>query len=224
MRVDADDNDLTHGLARESVVLLCAGASQRMGTPKGLLDYFGKPWLREQLLRLQHCGLQHCIVVLGAASDRYLSEVAELTQNGHGVFAIDVALNPDWKTGPFSSVLAGLAHPTLRNKNGCFVHLIDVPVPNATVWVSLLQTMRANAQAFAASPTFDEHGGHPVYLKQKLREQLLAVPLTSPDARLDVQLRKLGELHARVPVETHDILTNFNTPDEWDAFKHHKQD
>lgn len=201
-----------------SVVLLAAGASSRMGTPKGLLDYFGKSWLREQLERLKNIGLQHCVVVIGAGHEQYLNEIAKIRENFPSDFTIDIAFNEHWTIGPFSSVLTGLSHLSITNKKGCFIHLIDVPICEKFVWIDLVRNLEFT-NASAASPTYEGNGGHPVYLSKEFCHHLVAVSLTNADARLDHQLRRLGNKHIRLPFETSLTVDNFNTPEQWVAFK-----
>src|SRR4051812_17142492 len=83
------------------VILLAAGNSSRMGTPKGLLDFQGRPWICEQILRLEHIGLHDILIILGFHLTQYLG-VIPATQNS------SVYVNPNPQRGPFSSLVMGL--------------------------------------------------------------------------------------------------------------------
>ncbi|AFZ44539.1 hypothetical protein PCC7418_2391 [Halothece sp. PCC 7418] len=82
------------------IVILAAGASTRLGQPKQLLPYQGKP-LIEQITTVavaSHC--QPIVVVLGA----YRSQIApKLSQ-----YNIHIAFNQQWSTGMASSLQCGL--------------------------------------------------------------------------------------------------------------------
>ena len=54
--------------AKYGVVILAAGASTRMGTPKQLLDYQGQPLLRHAAEVALATSCQRVIVVLGCRS------------------------------------------------------------------------------------------------------------------------------------------------------------
>src|SRR5688572_20706140 len=66
----------------KTCLLLCGGKSSRMGQPKGLLDYFGRPWLVEQLYRLKKVGMSSVTVLLGYGSDEYFVKIPQLRQVG----------------------------------------------------------------------------------------------------------------------------------------------
>src|SRR5207237_400416 len=55
--------------------LLAGGQSLRMGSPKGLLDYEGQPWLLEQLKRFEQAGGKRVVVVLGFFAEDYQKKI-----------------------------------------------------------------------------------------------------------------------------------------------------
>ena len=57
------------------LILLAGGRSSRMGTPKGLLDYQGHPWLVEQLLRFKAASGRQAIIVLGFHQALYFEQI-----------------------------------------------------------------------------------------------------------------------------------------------------
>ena len=57
------------------LILLAGGRSSRMGTPKGLLDYQGHPWLVEQLRRFKAASGKRAIIVLGFHQAPYFEQI-----------------------------------------------------------------------------------------------------------------------------------------------------
>ena len=55
---------------KTTALLLAAGESARMGTPKALLEWGGRPLLGHQLAVLQKSRVDECIVVLGREAAR----------------------------------------------------------------------------------------------------------------------------------------------------------
>jgi molybdenum cofactor cytidylyltransferase len=79
------------------VIILAAGESKRMGTPKGLLDYQGAPFLQYQIKKIQEIPLANIIVVLGKDKEEYLEKIPNLND-------CIVVTNPNPYRGIFSSI------------------------------------------------------------------------------------------------------------------------
>jgi molybdenum cofactor cytidylyltransferase len=77
-------------------VVLAAGESKRLGSPKQLLTYQGISFLRWTTLRALECGFSHLYVVLGYKAALLANEVADLPVN--------IIINPDWEAGQSTSV------------------------------------------------------------------------------------------------------------------------
>src|ERR1700744_2560695 len=78
------------------VIILAAGASTRMGSPKQMLKVEGVPLLRRAASVATGAGLEPVIIVLGANAELLRSAVVGMKA--------DVALNADWQTGMASSI------------------------------------------------------------------------------------------------------------------------
>ena len=87
--------------ARVAVILLAAGGSTRLGSPKQLLVYEGKSLLRRAAESALTWGRKPAVVVLGAGSERLRQEVEGLE--------VVVVENPAWEQGMGGSVRRGMA-------------------------------------------------------------------------------------------------------------------
>jgi molybdenum cofactor cytidylyltransferase len=204
------------------MILLAAGRSSRMGAPKGLLPFGGRPWLLEQLSGFRKAGGREAIVVLGFHREAYEERIPwlkdaltrPLWEEG---LKIAVVVNPAPEQGPFSSLLCALAAMGPRKRPAYFVLPLDVPCPGREVWEKLAQAF--NPPLSAIIPRFQNRGGHPVLLSAVFLDRLNEIPATDPNARLDFQIRALPlEDIAYVDVQDPRIGLNLNTPEAFARF------
>lgn len=126
-----------------TAIILCAGGSTRMGTPKGLLDVAGTPLLVAHVAAARAAGLAVRVVLGSRAEDHQRVLPA----------GVDVVLNPAWATTGMAESLA------LALVDGpCLVTPVDVPPPRAATLRALLEG------AGDAVPTWSGEDGHPVRL------------------------------------------------------------
>ena len=88
------------GVAEVGAVILAAGSSSRMGSPKQILPFRGMSLLRRTALAALDAECFPVIVVTGA--------YAELSRRELDGLDVREALNPRWETGMASSIGAGL--------------------------------------------------------------------------------------------------------------------
>jgi xanthine/CO dehydrogenase XdhC/CoxF family maturation factor/CTP:molybdopterin cytidylyltransferase MocA len=87
------------GSVHVGAVILAAGSSSRMGSPKQILQFRGKSLLRRAALAALGAGCFPVVVVTGAN--------AELSRRELDGLDVREALNPRWETGMASSIGAG---------------------------------------------------------------------------------------------------------------------
>lgn len=150
-------------------VVLAAGASRRMGRPKGLLEVAGVPLLRAHVEALAGAGLE-VSVVLGAHADSYLPVLPA---------GVEVVVNELWSSTEMKhSVALGL-----RGKGVVLLTPVDVPPARLETIAALLQGTGD------AVPTWNGVRGHPVRLDPphadvRLDQRLQSareVPVADPD-------------------------------------------
>jgi molybdenum cofactor cytidylyltransferase len=184
------------------VVVLAAGRSSRMGEPKGLVSFCGRPWILAQLDAVERAG-GRVVLVLGADRERYLQALPDLAQR------VRLTFNDDPDRGPFSSLQCGLSVVAASGADAlAFVLPVDVPAAYPAVWGALRAALGG---ADAAIPELDGRGGHPVLLSPATVAHLLARPAGS---RLDVELAALPRV-LRVPVSDPRVRLNLNAPQDW---------
>ncbi len=195
------------------LILLAGGKSERMGQPKGLLSWEGRPWLLYQLDAYRRAGGRRAVVVLGYNAEAYFTALPELyggNESFRGSLRLTACVNrrPEW--GPFSSVQAGLDHLSAENHPRVFFMAVDRPAPTPGTWRRLCEA----GDISMAYPIHGEKKGHPVLLSSAFAEQVLRTP--PEGARMDILRENLPSGMCR-PIETDDPLTgaNLNTPEDW---------
>ena len=92
---------------RTTALLLAAGESARMGTPKALLEWGGRPLLGHQLAVLQRSRVDECIVVLGREAGRLGGLVQPLLRPGWKARAVVNPRPADGKSSASRVVVCG---------------------------------------------------------------------------------------------------------------------
>ncbi len=152
-------------------VILAAGASSRMGSPKPLLDLAGKPALARILEACRGAALEKPVVVLGHAADGI--------RKGVDLTGATVVLNPAPERGMTSSLQEGLkALPP--DARGFLIYPADYPLVTWKELVLLEERFEHDHRHHVYIPTFEGRRGHPVACDRALAGEFLALPPESP--------------------------------------------
>ena len=103
-------------------LILAAGASKRMGSPKALLPWGPKNVLRQVVGEVRAAGLGEVLLVTGAHREALQEEAKPLEIPTH--------YNPDWQSGMGSSLSTGLREVSRRYPQAAalLVVLVDQPL------------------------------------------------------------------------------------------------
>ncbi len=182
-------------------VILSAGESSRMGSPKALLAYRGTTFL-EHLVNLLQGRVEPLLVVLGHDADRIRAAV-------HLPPQVRVLLNQDYRLGQLSSLQTAIRALEGSPVSGLLVVPVDHPAVEPEVVAALLKTFAAE-QPEVLVPTFEGRRGHPVIFSLRLFAELLAAPL-GEGARAVVRRHAAREL----PVNHAGILADIDDPESY---------
>jgi molybdenum cofactor cytidylyltransferase len=186
-----------------AAIILAAGASERMGYPKPLLPYRGRPFLTGILDAAFASGIDLRVVVLGYYADKIKQEL--------DLSGVIVTTNEDLESGPIGSIRAGIRALAPHSVEAALVWPVDRPhVPVATV-AALLDAYRETHRAIVA-PVFQGRRGHPVLFARSVFDELLAAP---DDQGARYVVRRDPTRVATVEVADSSVLEDFNTPDDY---------
>jgi len=150
-----------------AAVILSGGASSRMGSPKALLPYQGRPFLEHLLEVTSHRSIGVRRVVLGAHAEP-IAKVVDLK-------ADEIVINEDWEKGQLSSVQAALRSLPPKT-DGILLCLIDHPLISAMLVQELIEQFYKSKKPIVL-PVYEGRRGHPVIFSSSLYDELLHAPL-----------------------------------------------
>jgi molybdenum cofactor cytidylyltransferase len=177
----------------KALVILAAGASRRMGTPKALLPWAGSTMVEYAIEQARLATVTDVVVVLGPATQHLRLDAVTV-------------VNPEPETGRSTSIRLGAA--ALEDEvESVVVQSVDQPVPN-----TVLECLLA-AGGEVAIPTYQGRRGHPVCFAGALLRELREV------SELDEGLRAVVRRHTvtEVPVDTESVVWNLNDPGAYAA-------
>jgi molybdenum cofactor cytidylyltransferase len=199
MTSSSDNSRAALGLQEIALLVLAAGRSTRMGSPKALVEFEGRPLLEHLLAPpwLQEFG--DVVVVLGHHADALRPVVARL-----GYRRI---VNPDPDRGRTGSVHVGLR--ALRAAvRAVFVQPVDCPIILPQTYLALAAAI---GSADVAIPIYRGKHGHPPLLSVKIIPQILAAGPDEPLREL-LQAREVG--YRLVEVDDPGVLLNIDRPED----------
>ena len=184
-------------------VVLAAGASTRMGSPKALvLLPDGSRALDRIVAACREGGCDPVLVVTGSDA-----EAVGAAARAAGAMEVE---NPSWARGRSTSVKAALPHLPAGTQ-GILLFPVDHPLVEALVVRALLEAAAAHPGASAVVPVHGERRGHPVVLAASLFPEIAGL---GDDEPLRDVVRRAGSAVLEVPVESDSVLRNLDRPED----------
>jgi len=188
-------------------VVLSAGESSRMGSPKALLPISGMPFIEEIVRALKGTKVDDIIVVVGHHAAEIQERIAHLP--------ITVVVNEDYKKGQLSSLVAALRSLQSRTDSakidGLLVHLVDHPFISPPLVDEMIDRFYQSRKLIVV-PRCRGRRGHPVLFSRALFSELLRTPVDQ-GAKAVVHAHRDQTLE--VETEYEGVTIDIDTPEEY---------
>lgn len=193
-----------------AAIVLAAGESTRMGTPKALLrDGDGHPFVVRVARTFHAAGIDEVIVVTGTHHDAIVAAL-----EGDRVAAMPrVVRNADPARGQLSSLWVGVDAAGHANLEAILMTLVDVPMVKETTVRAVVDAWRRHRPPIVR-PAIGERHGHPVLFDRAVFDELRRAPLAG-GAKAVVHAHE-GSL-VNVEVDDEGCVTDVDTPADYDA-------
>lgn len=166
MKEIEDITENTGIITKYGIVLLAAGGSIRLGTPKQLLRYRNMSLLHHAVMVADRSNAHEIIVVLGSNADLLEKEIIG-TNAG-------IIVNADWEEGMGGSIACGLKELIKKEPsvNGAIFMLCDQPFVTSDLLNELIGTHQKTGKKIVTS-NYDGTPGPPAFFGRKFFRQLL---------------------------------------------------
>ncbi len=191
-----------------AVLVLAAGRSQRMGSPKFALQFTNKQSFLERIITIYSSLRFGQILVVINSDDCKHSILSHIKEHyGH----IQIVVNEYPEKGRLYSVQLGLCQLT---KPFCFVQNVDNPFISENVLNKLL--VESNPFRIVM-PCFQDKNGHPIVIPERYHQGIVNELAT------ETTLKKClsGFQKQQIEVDDESILLNLNTPMDYQHYFGH---
>jgi molybdenum cofactor cytidylyltransferase len=147
-----------------SILILAAGNSSRLGSPKQLVEFEGKT-LIERITETALSISEVVLVVLGGNSEQILPKLERFEDS------ISTVFNPDWQEGMGTSIRFGVEHLTEKS-DLILILLSDQPFISKVLLQNMLQTY-ANLQNPIITCVYNNTLGVPILFDKSIFPELL---------------------------------------------------
>ena len=147
-------------------IVLAAGGSSRLGTPKQLVTFRGETLVRQAAKTALESDCDRVVVVVGSHASEMRRELNDLP--------LSVVENHEWQNGISTSIRAGIEGIVSSDLEGVVIMLCDQPFVTARVLNELISTHRETGHAIVAS-TYGTTRGVPAFFAPELFTELASL-------------------------------------------------
>ncbi len=169
-------------------IVLAAGESRRMGSPKMLLPYNGKTVIEQVIDNVLSSGISNPLIVLGSDHEEILKVIEG--------YPVSHCYNENYRNGMLSSVRCGLASVTGRS-GAVLIIPGDQPMIDSAQIEMVMKAWNESGKGIVM-PVYNGQRGHPLIFDMKYRPEVMSLP----------EREGLRALAARHPADVKEAVTD----------------
>jgi molybdenum cofactor cytidylyltransferase len=185
-----------------SLLILAAGESSRIGSPKALLKIGDETFAECIARKAKEAGIQSIYIVTGRDDEEIKKQ---LPSDFHFV------KNEDYIRGQISSLQEGIRHVP-NDSDGILVWPVDQPLIKEETIRHLIETYQRTLRALTI-PVYQLKKGHPVIYSKRAMQS--ALKLGSQQTGKDLRSLFITETHL-VEVDDPAVLIDIDTPEDYE--------
>jgi len=183
-------------------LVLAAGESRRMGTPKLLLPFGDKTIIEHIVDNINQSEVDKILVVLGSHREEIQNKLADRP--------VSTVVNHRYREGMLSSIQIGFgALP--KDTAAALVCLGDQPFIPFSVIDALIEVYQKTKRGIVL-PVYQKKRGHPLLIDIKHKQEVLNL---SPDIGLRALVHKYPQDVQEAEVDTPHILKDIDKPEDY---------
>ena len=183
-------------------IVLAAGESRRMGSPKMILPYEGVTIIEKVLENVLASEVEKVVTVLGSHNEEVLKVIEK--------FPVQHCYNSNFKDGMLSSVKCGFEFLP-GDFSAAMVFLGDQPMVEASVINQMINGYQESGKGILV-PVFDKKRGHPLMVDKKYRDEI--INFDDPEGLKGLLLRHPDDL-LEVVTENPAVLKDIDTLEDY---------
>jgi len=183
-------------------IILAAGESKRMGSPKMLLPFKGFTMIENVIANVSCSKVDNIMVVLGADRD----SIVKLIRTK----AVNYCYNENYKDGMLSSVMCGFRNIPIDH-SAVLVFQGDQPLITPKAINSVIEVYLSSGKGIVI-PVYESKRGHPILIDRKYRNEIQKL---NPAEGLRSLALKYSDDVLEVNTDVAGILRDFDTYDEY---------
>ena len=183
-------------------IILSAGESKRMGTPKQLLPW-GKTIILQQVIdNTSASRLGTILLILGSDADDIARKITITPKTR-------ILVNHDFKAGMSSSVKCGIKNAPVKAE-AYMLLLGDQPFIGPNIINNLIDAYHAGRHGIIV-PVYNGQHGHPVIFDSRYKKELLSIDGQGAKEVTEKHARDIFEVH----IDSPNVLTDIDTPQDY---------
>lgn len=183
-------------------IILAAGESKRMGSPKMLLPFHGRTMIETVISNVAKSNVSNIVVVLGAVREPILKLIDK--------YNVKYCFNDNYQNGMLSSVICGFRNLT-SDYSAVLVFQGDQPLITPKVIDAVIEEYLSSEKGIVI-PVCRSRRGHPILIDRKYHEEIGKL---STDKGLRSLASEFSDDVQEVDTDEPGILRDFDTYKEY---------